>query len=82
MFAEAARSGADVRTGIGSVLRMVSRWIDRSDQRNMLAGMDDHLLRDIGVSDDDSPREASKPFWKTCHVAGVVEAQRMRGRKE
>jgi uncharacterized protein YjiS (DUF1127 family) len=65
---------------LAAFFKTIFHWIAQSDQRNMLAGMDDHLLRDIGVSDDDAHREASKPFWKTCHVAGVVEAQRMRGR--
>ena len=54
-----------VCTRIGSVFRMISRWIDRSNQRNALADLDDHLLRDIGKSSGDALREASKPFWKS-----------------
>jgi uncharacterized protein YjiS (DUF1127 family) len=53
-----------VRTGIAGALRMISLWIGRSNQRNALADLDDHLLCDIGVSSEDAGREASKPFWK------------------
>jgi uncharacterized protein YjiS (DUF1127 family) len=42
---------AGARYTIGSVFRIISRWVDRSNQRNTLADLDDHLLRDIGVSD-------------------------------
>jgi uncharacterized protein YjiS (DUF1127 family) len=29
-----------------------------------LALLDDHLLKDIGVSREDALREAAKPFWQ------------------
>jgi uncharacterized protein YjiS (DUF1127 family) len=58
-------TAADVRARIGGVFRMISRWIDRSNQRNALSDLDDHLLRDIGISGDEALREASKPFWKS-----------------
>ena len=38
-------------------------WQDRSRQRRLLAGMDDRLLRDIGVSRAQAKAEANKPFW-------------------
>jgi uncharacterized protein YjiS (DUF1127 family) len=57
--------GTVVRIRISGVLRMISLWISRSNQRNALADLDDHLLRDIGVAGDDALREASKPFWKS-----------------
>ena len=55
---------AAMRGVIFSIFQMISCWIDRSSQRNALANLDDHLLRDIGKSRDDALREASKPFWK------------------
>jgi uncharacterized protein YjiS (DUF1127 family) len=49
---------------VGSV---VSRWIARSRQRQSLraiAERDDHLLKDIGVTQEQALREANKPFWR------------------
>ena len=39
-------------------------WVSISNQRRALAELDDHLLRDIGVTRYDIAREASKPFWR------------------
>ena len=44
--------------------RLVSRWIERTRQREALAGLDDHTLRDIGITRADAARETEKPFWK------------------
>jgi uncharacterized protein YjiS (DUF1127 family) len=57
--------GAPALRVVAGIFRMISRWIDRSNQRNALADLDDHLLRDIGKSGEDARREASKPFWKS-----------------
>jgi len=38
-------------------------WIGRSEQRHDLARLDEHLLRDIGVTRAEARREAAKPFW-------------------
>ena len=39
-------------------------WVSLSRQRRALAELDDHLLRDIGLTAYDVTREASKPFWR------------------
>jgi uncharacterized protein YjiS (DUF1127 family) len=42
-------------------------WIERRRQRQRLgelADLNDHLLRDIGVSRDEASNEAAKPFWR------------------
>jgi uncharacterized protein YjiS (DUF1127 family) len=39
-------------------------WQDRARQRRRLGEMDDHLLRDIGLSRADLEYESSKPFWR------------------
>ena len=42
-------------------------WIERQRQRKSfgeLAGMNNHLLRDIDVSQEAALREAAKPFWR------------------
>ena len=54
--------------GIGAlfaaVLNRLAEWQERAEQRAHLAGMDDRMLKDIGVSAVDAAHEADKPFWK------------------
>jgi uncharacterized protein YjiS (DUF1127 family) len=46
----------------------VGRWSARSRQRQALREIaersDLHLLRDIGLSQEEAFREADKPFWR------------------
>jgi uncharacterized protein YjiS (DUF1127 family) len=49
---------------IVSAVDTVLDWQDRARQRHNLLAMDDHLLRDIGVSRADLENEAAKPFWR------------------
>jgi uncharacterized protein YjiS (DUF1127 family) len=49
---------------IVSAMDTVLDWQDRARQRHNLLAMDDHLLRDIGVSRADLENEAAKPFWR------------------
>lgn len=39
-------------------------WYDRSRERQALLSLDDHMLRDIGLSSADVWDEARKPFWR------------------
>ena len=39
-------------------------WHGRWQQRRDLAGLNGHLLRDIGVTPRQAFREAGKPFWR------------------
>jgi uncharacterized protein YjiS (DUF1127 family) len=52
---------ADIRSTVG-------RWFARSRQRRALReiaeGNDVHLLKDIGVSQQEALREADKAFWR------------------
>jgi uncharacterized protein YjiS (DUF1127 family) len=48
----------------GSIDRGISAWIERSKQRYALAELDDHLLKDVGLSRSAARREAAKPFWE------------------
>jgi uncharacterized protein YjiS (DUF1127 family) len=43
---------------------LIQSWEKRSRQRRELGLLDDHLLRDIGVSREAAGQEAAKPFWK------------------
>jgi uncharacterized protein YjiS (DUF1127 family) len=45
-------------------LVLIARWIERARQRRALGGLDDHMLRDIGITRVEATREAGKPFWK------------------
>lgn len=44
-------------------LAMLDRWIERHRQRNALLGLNDSLLKDIGISRADAVHEGEKPFW-------------------
>jgi uncharacterized protein YjiS (DUF1127 family) len=39
-------------------------WYERSRQRRALWALDDHMLKDIGISRADVFRETRKPFWR------------------
>jgi uncharacterized protein YjiS (DUF1127 family) len=39
-------------------------WCSRHRQRSALGELDDHLLKDIGVTRDEALRETAKPFWR------------------
>ncbi|MEO1139617.1 MAG: DUF1127 domain-containing protein [Pseudomonadota bacterium] len=39
-------------------------WIQRRASRVRLADLDDHMLRDIGLTVRDAMHEARKPFWR------------------
>jgi uncharacterized protein YjiS (DUF1127 family) len=53
---------------IGLSLHTIARWIARARQRRALLEIaernDLHLLKDIGVSQQEAFREADKPFWR------------------
>jgi uncharacterized protein YjiS (DUF1127 family) len=67
--AGAVRAGEDsAASRITRCSRMIARWIARSSQRRALHDIDErndiHLLRDIGISQEEAFREADKPFWR------------------
>ncbi|CAO3379511.1 DUF1127 domain-containing protein [Azospirillum argentinense] len=56
---------------LGGARRFVARvfgevlgMIERHRQRRSLAALDDHLLRDVGLSRKDARRETDKAFWQ------------------
>jgi uncharacterized protein YjiS (DUF1127 family) len=57
------------RCGEGSSLgRSLIAWLraaaERRRQRRVLAGLDDHLLRDIGLTREQALVEARRPPWR------------------
>lgn len=58
----------DVRSrrpgGLVAFVEAVLAWQDRARQRQLLARMDDRLLRDMGLTRTDIAIEAEKPFWR------------------
>jgi uncharacterized protein YjiS (DUF1127 family) len=38
--------------------------LERRRQRRALVALDDHLLRDIGISREQARTEAARPFWR------------------
>jgi uncharacterized protein YjiS (DUF1127 family) len=43
---------------------LMRTWYRRARERRALAELDDHLLRDCGLSRAEARREAAKPFWR------------------
>ena len=43
---------------------LMETWGDRARERRRLRGLDERMLRDIGISHADAWREARKPFWR------------------
>lgn len=56
--------GLTLRDHFARALRRVRVWRERTCQRAVLADLDDHLLRDIGVTRAQARRECEKPFWR------------------
>ncbi|KZB68283.1 hypothetical protein AUP42_12605 [Thalassospira lucentensis] len=46
-----------------SVLERVRVWQESARNRRMLEQLDDHLLKDVGMTRSDLDRELSRPFW-------------------
>ena len=45
------------------VLALLGEWQRATYDRKLLSEMDDHMLRDIGLTRCDAEREIEKPFW-------------------
>jgi uncharacterized protein YjiS (DUF1127 family) len=67
-LADAAPRSLDASS---SALRLFARiratlalWRHRMRQRDELAGLNDHMLRDIGLTRGDVVWEVAKPFWR------------------
>jgi uncharacterized protein YjiS (DUF1127 family) len=63
-MAPAPKMSAAVMTGLQWIVGNVQVWNQRIRQRQALAELDDHLLKDIGVSPTAARIEASQAFWR------------------
>ncbi len=50
--------------GIVRLIDWLLDGMDRARQRHALGRLDDHLLKDIGLTRADVHREYDKPFWR------------------
>jgi uncharacterized protein YjiS (DUF1127 family) len=51
------------RRWTSAAISTVVLWVERSRSRRVLATLDDHQLRDVGISRADARLESAKPFW-------------------
>lgn len=52
---------------LGLLARIFERlllWQERAAQRHALAGLDDRMLKDVGLTRAQALHEAGKPFWR------------------
>ena len=59
-----APHGNIVRVWLVTMVGMLLVWQERASQRHALAGLDDRLLKDMGLDCAGVAREAGKPFWR------------------
>ncbi|MGZ9060003.1 MAG: DUF1127 domain-containing protein [Burkholderiaceae bacterium] len=48
-----------------NIVNNFRRWIQRSNERYLLAGLSDWQLRDIGLDRFQVQVETGKPFWRS-----------------
>jgi uncharacterized protein YjiS (DUF1127 family) len=58
------RAAAPSAGWIHSASDLLARWVDASRSRQTLEDLDEHMLRDIGITRDEAQREARKFFWQ------------------
>lgn len=51
-------------TLVARVKQAVDEWRARISERRQLTGLDERMLRDIGLTKLDIWHEANKPFWR------------------
>lgn len=58
------RATSSLRDRFTAAVRALLAWRERARGRQQLAGLDDHLLRDIGIDRASAAYEADKRFWQ------------------
>ena len=49
---------------LGAAFDRLLAWQERTRSRRMLRGLDDHMLRDIGIDRSVADQEGTTPFWR------------------
>lgn len=58
------RPGTDVIDVLGHLFAAPFVWLERMRDRRRIADLDEHMLRDIGLSRSEAEDLASTPFWR------------------
>ncbi len=53
-----------LKDAVAAAFDRLLAWQDRARSRRMLRGLDDHMLRDIGIDRSVAEAEGSTPFWR------------------
>ena len=64
LFRPLGRAGTALADGCARINNRMQTWLDRARQRRALQELNDHVLKDIGISRCDVFRESSKFFWR------------------
>ena len=57
-------SGASIYSWFVKVPLVIAVWRRRASEREALRRLDDHYLRDIGLTRHEIMMESAKPFWR------------------
>ncbi len=49
---------------LAQFVELALAWVERARERRQLQALNDHMLKDLGLSRADVEGEASKPFWR------------------
>lgn len=49
---------------LARIVALTRLMLERSRERRILAGLDERMLRDLGITRYDAGMEAQKPFWR------------------
>jgi uncharacterized protein YjiS (DUF1127 family) len=58
------RPGLSLGRALTALVSQLLLWQERSNERLRLREMDDHMLKDLGISRAQAYRESEKPFWR------------------
>lgn len=61
---------------ISQIWHKINYWKEISSQRRELRKLNDHILKDIGLSRADAERESSRPFWDNASNNDVTLRKR------
>ncbi len=59
-------AGLGVRTLLARLRAALRLWSGRARDRQALAGLNDRLLADIGLTREDASRICATPFWRAA----------------